>query len=290
MDYDLSHIKILVAEDNLVNKVFIREILETMNAQYCIVANGLEALNMIRKEPFDLIIMDCLMPEMDGFEATREIRKLQDVHVIAPIPVLALTANAMKGDREKCLEAGMDDYLSKPVRQDELKHKIFTLLGLHLEEGNQQRTQQIVQQTKQQPATIAQSGLQDLIDPQAVLSARHILKNKYDEMLTLYLNTSRGQINDIQKAFAFKNYEEIIRPAHTLKSTSRQMGALLLSEIAQSIEYAAKNAAEEAENHPQSMRIIEAALGTIEPTYLKTSAALTSSDTEGAQQQNSQQQ
>ncbi|MFN3701689.1 MAG: response regulator [Alphaproteobacteria bacterium] len=297
VDYDLSHIKILVAEDNLVNQVFIREILETMNAQYCIVANGHEALNMIRKEPFDLIIMDCLMPEMDGFEATREIRKLQDVHVIAPIPVLALTANAMKGDREKCLEAGMDDYLSKPVRQDELKHKIFTLLGLHLEKENQQRTQQrtqqSAQQSMQQPATIAQSGLQDLIDPQAVLSARHILKNKYDEMLTLYLNTSRGQISDIQKAFAFKNYEEIIRPAHTLKSTSRQMGALMLSEIAQSIEYAAKNAAEAAENHPQSMRIIEAALGTIEPTYLKTSAALTSSDTQGeqdAQQQNSQQQ
>ena len=117
---------ILVAEDNLVNQVFIKEILEEMECNYTIVSNGVEALQAVQDQEFDLIIMDCLMPEMDGFEATHEICKLKEAgQTRVYMPIIALTANAMKGDREKCLDAGMDDYITKPVRKKELKEMLY---------------------------------------------------------------------------------------------------------------------------------------------------------------------
>jgi two-component system sensor histidine kinase/response regulator len=83
--------------------------------------NGVEALQCLHDEVFDLVLMDCQMPEMDGFDATREIRKLELKALNQkPVPVVAMTANVMSGDRERCLEVGMDDYLGKPVQRDQL--------------------------------------------------------------------------------------------------------------------------------------------------------------------------
>jgi CheY-like chemotaxis protein len=84
--------------------------------------NGLEALKVLKEQSFDLVLMDCQMPEMDGFDATREIRKL-DIKTLNEqrLPVVAMTANVMSGDRERCLEVGMDDYIGKPVQRDHLE-------------------------------------------------------------------------------------------------------------------------------------------------------------------------
>jgi signal transduction histidine kinase/DNA-binding response OmpR family regulator len=118
VDRPASQVRILVADDNLVNQTVIRKMLQKLGYSCKIVKNGKEALQAFVSEPYDLVFMDCQMPEMDGFEATRQIRKISNE--TGHVPVIALTASAIKGDREKCTESGMDDYLSKPVALAEL--------------------------------------------------------------------------------------------------------------------------------------------------------------------------
>jgi signal transduction histidine kinase/CheY-like chemotaxis protein len=122
-----SGFRVLLAEDNMVNQKVGERQLRKLGHSVDIVANGLEVLEAVRRIPYDLILMDCYMPDMDGYEATRQLKASPET---AGIPVVALTANAMQGDREKCISAGMDDYLSKPVRMDELQ----TVLDRHLQQ------------------------------------------------------------------------------------------------------------------------------------------------------------
>jgi two-component system sensor histidine kinase/response regulator len=111
-------LKALVAEDNLVNQKVAVRILAKLGVEAEVAANGVEALDRLALEPFDLVFMDCQMPEMDGFEASRRIRALEQERGTPRLPIIAMTANAMVGDRENCLEAGMDDYVAKPVRAE----------------------------------------------------------------------------------------------------------------------------------------------------------------------------
>lgn len=117
---DKQHIRILLAEDNPVNQMVAVSLIKKQGFQADTVANGLEAVKALQSIPYDLVLMDCQMPEMDGFEATRKIRA-SETHVLNPqVPVVALTAFAMAGDRERCLECGMNDYLSKPIKPKDL--------------------------------------------------------------------------------------------------------------------------------------------------------------------------
>jgi CheY-like chemotaxis protein len=109
-------LSILIAEDNAINIIILNKILSKLGYSAETAANGLKALNMVRANHYDLIFMDVQMPEMDGLQVTRTIRK-----TISEQPVIiAMTANAMQGDREECIEAGMDDYLSKPINLNDL--------------------------------------------------------------------------------------------------------------------------------------------------------------------------
>ncbi len=119
--------KILVAEDYFVNQEVTQDILELMDFTVEVAENGNEALELFKTNEYDAILMDIQMPELDGYDATRAIRKLENGK---HIPIIALTANALSGDREKCLEAGMDDYISKPieaVRLEEILKKHIPL-------------------------------------------------------------------------------------------------------------------------------------------------------------------
>jgi len=109
--------RVLLAEDNIVNRKLACRLLEKLGCRVDVAANGREALAMWQAVPYDLVFMDCQMPEMDGYEATRVIRREESGR---HTPVIALTANSMPGDREECLRAGMDAHLSKPIRPEEL--------------------------------------------------------------------------------------------------------------------------------------------------------------------------
>ena len=230
----LPHANILIAEDNLVNQTFIRKTIEEIEASCTIVSNGKEALSALEKAKYDLIIMDCLMPVMDGFEASKQICAMKDKNILpSNMPILALTANAMKGDREKCLNAGMDMYLTKPVRKQALKETIY-----HLITGEEIEKETPTVIPFNMPPTLPQDSV---LNMEAIEEARSILKEEYDEMLEVYKISSQERIDEITSAIKSQDVELMIIAAHTLKSTSQQMGACMLSDIAKKIEYMGKD-------------------------------------------------
>ena len=119
-------LRILLAEDNAVNQKLALRLLDQMGYRADVASNGLEAVESVQRQSYDLVLMDVQMPEMDGLDATRAIRKIADLQQPR---VVAMTANAMQGDREMCMAAGMDDYVSKPIRVQELVEALLAVEG-----------------------------------------------------------------------------------------------------------------------------------------------------------------
>ncbi len=119
-DFNLSGKHILLVEDNFINSTVVTALLKRNNIKVTVAGNGQEALDTINEIPFDLVLMDCQMPIMDGYEATQEIRATENNEAISKVPIIALTASAIKGDREKCFNIGMNDYLTKPIKENDL--------------------------------------------------------------------------------------------------------------------------------------------------------------------------
>ncbi len=217
--------KILLAEDNNVNQEIILLILENSGLSVDIVNNGFEAINALEKKSYDLILMDCMMPEMDGYEATGEIRRRQAIGELSQVPIIALTANAIEGDREKCLAAGMDDYLPKPFKAQNL----FNLLEIWLNQPN------IVNKE-----TIMNSENMTVIDYSVLTSLKSLASTNGDEILVriikLYMENSDKLLHTMEDAFSNGDLNSIRISSHTLKSSSQQVGAYELAELCRSVE------------------------------------------------------
>jgi len=132
------NVRILLAEDNAINQKVAQAMLKKLGCRADVAANGLEAIEALSRIPYDLVLMDCQMPEMDGFEASRRIRDPASGVLNPRTPIIALTANAMKGDRERCIEAGMDDYLPKPLQLQQLETAMARWLSSGFNLGNQE--------------------------------------------------------------------------------------------------------------------------------------------------------
>jgi len=239
--------RILLVEDSRLNQAFAEEVLSQLACDVVTVSNGQEAIDILDGQEFDLILMDCQMPVMDGFEASRRITKMkQDGLVAKDLPIIALTANAMKGDRQRCLDAGMSDYISKPVRKKELKEKIYYWIT--------NETITVKDEGDSKPEVRHhESAAAEILNAALFEEAKSLLKDKFDFLLGCYIDDVELYMREIQDAVSNKNIEGIVRPAHTIKSTSKRMGALRLSDIAKDIELAAREAANSNEDpllHP----------------------------------------
>jgi PAS domain S-box-containing protein len=200
-----SHKLILLAEDNIVNqKVAIRQLLK-LGYRADAVANGREAIEALSRISYDLILMDCQMPEMDGYEATAEIRRQESAD--RRIPIVAMTAHALTGDREKCLAAGMDEYITKPVKLEELSGVLELFLRTPSTDPGDQ------------PLITA-----PLVDVDRMREMMGDEPLEFHEIANLYLDQTRKNLHRLDAAVASGNHVEVELIAHNCAGTSANCG------------------------------------------------------------------
>ncbi len=227
---------ILLVEDNIVNQQVASSILGNMGCRITLANDGEEAVSRIKQQMFDLILMDCQMPVMDGYEATGLIRKLEEKNSTPRIPIIALTANAIKGDDQKCLQAGMDDYLAKPVKVNELQEKLAKWLP------PEKISSTIINEGEKTMSTspLAPEQARPVIDVGAIDELKDIMGEKYTTTIRKFLDDSIIRVEAMKQAWEKDDLPEVARAAHPLKSSSQYVGALRLSELMTSIEHSAK--------------------------------------------------
>ncbi len=223
---------VLLAEDNGVNQVVARNMLKSLGCTHEIVPNGRDAVDAIHGGRFDLVLMDCQMPVMDGYAASRAIRDWEASQAGAPrVPIVALTANALVGDAEACLASGMDDHLAKPYTRKQLAQAIARWLPAdQVERIGAPSTE--VAATSPPPATepvldsAALDNIRSLDDDGAVLG----------EVIQMYLDEAPGHLGALREALVAGDAEGLGRVAHALKSASFNVGAMGLGEICRRVE------------------------------------------------------
>jgi two-component system, sensor histidine kinase and response regulator len=229
-DTPVQRLNILLAEDNVVNQRVAIGILERRGHAVQPVINGKEALDALACERFDLVLMDVQMPEMDGLEAAAAIRR-KEQETGEHIPIIAMTAHAMKGDRERCLAAGMDDYLAKPVEPTALRAVVERWGAAPNSNGPQQAKEpaKILLQEKQAIPT-------DVFDIAALRARVEDDLELLAEMIELYLTSSPLILTEIEAAVAARDCNKITRGAHTLKGVLMNMCATTCAEAALQLE------------------------------------------------------
>lgn len=226
--------RVLIVEDNVVNQKLAVRMVEKLGYRSDVVENGREALAALEKGGYAAILMDCQMPVMDGFEATRKIRGREQCDaseqaststchaspVTRHIPIIAVTANAMAGDRERCLAAGMDEYLAKPVKLDELRMALRRWIDVPVVDH------------AAAPVSAAAKGNPDsvIFDPAKMFQNIGRDKELFSQLICLFLNRHEAMLADIKDGLASGDAGKVERAAHTLKGTA---GNLCAAEVAQ---------------------------------------------------------
>ena len=227
---------ILLVEDNLINQQVALGILQILGYSVSVVSNGREALDACTQGTFDLILMDCHMPEMDGFEATKAIRARELASNYRRVPIIALTANAMAHDREECLSAGMDDHLSKPFNTQTLQAMLARWMASR-ESAGMQRTE-LVEKASDNDAGVLDRRVLDELARVTTNGRPELLANVID----LYLVESPKLLLKLSQAAKAGDAPEIVRMAHSLKSSSANVGAMALSRYCEQAEKSARRA------------------------------------------------
>ncbi|MCH7725927.1 MAG: response regulator, partial [Planctomycetes bacterium] len=217
-EVELGPLRILLAEDNLVNQKLVIGALPSH--KITVANNGAEAVSTWEKNEFDVILMDIQMPEMDGFEATKVIRS-REQQTGRHMPIIAMTAHAMKGDRERCLEAGMDDYVAKPIRVRELVDKLAALTSATTNDGLTDNVN-----TAEQAVVDWSTALRNVNGNQKLL----------DDVVQLLLDDSSRMLSRVREAIGDGDASALKQSAHSLKGSMLFLGETQASREAQQIE------------------------------------------------------
>lgn len=222
-------LRVLLCDDNLINQKVATRLLQQMGYRSTIAGNGVEALAAIERAPFDLVFMDVMMPEMDGLEATQQIRvrqkdRAQHPNFKSPMIIVAMTASAMPGDRDKCLAAGMDDYLSKPVRPEDVR-TIVERWGPTATAGEPAASTDSATTTAKMLATTA-TPMNDLppIDLDRLHEFTEGNPENLTELATLYVQQTTQQLEQLEVAVKANNAADIRRLAHSCAGASATCG------------------------------------------------------------------
>ena len=242
-------LQILLVEDNLTNQKVATLILNRMGYSADIAANGLEAVQAVIRQPYEVILMDVSMPEMDGIEATRYIRQLDPQTFKCRPYIIAMTAHAMRGYREKCLEAGMDDYVPKPVRREELELALKrcpyynnTLATTNPESGKPTSLNNTVIPTVESAnLTVADNPISLAELQQQIQAALRELVGEEElelttELIQTYLDSGTVLTAELRTALAQQNSSQLVKAAHSLKSSSASLDATELAELCRQLE------------------------------------------------------
>ena len=232
-----SQARILLVEDNEVNQTVALAMLTKAGYKADVAFNGAAAIELLQKKIYDLVLMDCQMPIMDGFEATRRLRVSEETAANRSVPVIAMTANAMNGDRERCLSAGMDDYLPKPVKPAELKQMLVKYLQKHLPAAETGCVIDCSEQAISQDLHIFNQA--ELLD-----RVSDSVKLMY-EIIEIAIEDIPQQLNLLRDAIAEDNRDNILKEAHTIKGCAANIGATELYLIAKTVEKTANTASKE---------------------------------------------
>jgi len=270
-----SRPRILVADDNETNQMVAVQMLRRLGCQAEVAANGHEVIDALRKIPFDAVLMDCQMPEMDGYSATRAIR-VQEATTGRHVPIIAMTANAMRGDREKCIQAGMDDYLAKPVKLEELGQALGRWIGQASSAGDSGRAAEgengagpAAAATQPAPAAVQDALTEDPIDREQLAQLLDADAaggvGFFATLLEKFMEEGPKRIAAVDAAVRGADRDALRRAAHALKGSAAALGGRALAAACKSIEDLSQS---------DSLAGAEAALARIEREYARLCEAL----------------
>jgi Amt family ammonium transporter len=240
---DKQRLHVLVADDNEINQLVASEMLRAAGYDATVVNNGREAVSAIRSGRFDVVLMDCEMPELDGFAATRMIRTMEaDQPFVAsagrPLPVIALTAQAVQGDRERCLSAGMTDYVTKPVNREELLRTIQSCLDHVADEPSPTvgaTTGTSLHVTTESPTEDVMVLDVDELNERCLGDRGFI-----DELLRTFIKSARDSAAQLSESITDGRIDVVAHVAHELKGSAGNVSAGRLSQAVAELETAAR--------------------------------------------------
>ncbi len=233
--------QLLLAEDNLINQEVVKHLLKRLGCEVSVVNDGEEVLQYLPQQHCDLILMDCQMPRLDGLATTRQIRLLTDPKQRF-LPIIALTASALPEDREACLKAGMDDYLSKPVTLQEMQTMLARYLKSHLPQNSpylgQQETPMILQSSNLTELPVLSD---EILSPKMLQQMRKEMKDgRLTWLIDLFIAELPNYLQELQQAQTHQDSEKIYLAAHKFKGACANLGATRITGLCKQLEILAK--------------------------------------------------
>jgi CheY-like chemotaxis protein len=230
--------------------------LETFGIEPQLAVNGQEAVDCATSGEFDLVFLDCQMPVKDGYAAARELREYERREKRRRVPIVAMTANALLGDREKCIEAGMDDYVSKPVKRSSIGDALARWL---------EPTAEPIAEPA--PREFGTQEIRMALDMDALVQLRELFEDGVADVLQTYLTDTPNQFRMMADAIRDHDYEMLQRSAHSLKASSRTFGASIVANRAEDLEELAKERGS-LEQASQRLAALRSAFAVMEPELI----------------------